>query len=222
MKPYVICYMMTSVDGRIDCAMTAQLKGVDNYYRVLDELDVPTTVSGHTTAKLEMALPGAFSPKNYEVLGREAFARNSVAAGYEVVVDSKGTLLWEKGEQDGKPLLVITSIQVTNDYLSYLDSLGISWIACGDTHADLAGACQILAEHFGVRRLGVVGGPTLNTSFLEAGLLDEIAVLIGPGIDGRREMPSVFEGRKGAAPLPLSLLSVKAYEDGSVLLRYRV
>ncbi len=27
-KPYVICHMMTSVGGRIDCAMTEQLLGV--------------------------------------------------------------------------------------------------------------------------------------------------------------------------------------------------
>ena len=27
-KPYIICHMMTSVDGRIDCAMTEQLPPV--------------------------------------------------------------------------------------------------------------------------------------------------------------------------------------------------
>ncbi len=26
-KPYIICHMMTSADGRIDCAMTSQLPG---------------------------------------------------------------------------------------------------------------------------------------------------------------------------------------------------
>ena len=31
-KPYIICHMMTSVDGRIDCAMTEQLPGVQEYY----------------------------------------------------------------------------------------------------------------------------------------------------------------------------------------------
>ncbi len=29
-KPYIICHMMTSVDGRIDCAMTEHLPGVQN------------------------------------------------------------------------------------------------------------------------------------------------------------------------------------------------
>ena len=41
--------MMTSLDGRIDCAMTSQLKGVDDYYKMLN---VPTTVSGRVTAEL--------------------------------------------------------------------------------------------------------------------------------------------------------------------------
>ena len=27
-KPYIICHMMISLDGRIDCAMTEQLPGV--------------------------------------------------------------------------------------------------------------------------------------------------------------------------------------------------
>ena len=35
-KPYIACYMMTSVDGRIDCDMTAQLAGVEEYYRTRD------------------------------------------------------------------------------------------------------------------------------------------------------------------------------------------
>ena len=34
-KPYIICHMMTSVDGRIDCAMTEQLPGVQEYYDTL-------------------------------------------------------------------------------------------------------------------------------------------------------------------------------------------
>ena len=31
-KPYIVCHMMASVDGRIDCAMTEQLPGVQEYY----------------------------------------------------------------------------------------------------------------------------------------------------------------------------------------------
>ena len=38
-RPYIICHMMTSLDGRIDCAMVGQLEGVREYYTTLDELE---------------------------------------------------------------------------------------------------------------------------------------------------------------------------------------
>ena len=40
-KPYIVCHMMTSVDGRIDCAMTEHLPGVQEYYDTLDALTRP-------------------------------------------------------------------------------------------------------------------------------------------------------------------------------------
>ena len=51
-KPYIVCHMMTSVDGRIDCAMTEHLPGVEEYY---ETLDAPSRVSGRVTAQLELA-----------------------------------------------------------------------------------------------------------------------------------------------------------------------
>ena len=59
-KPYIVCYMMTSVDGRIDCDMVGQLAGVEDYYPLLEELGLQSAVSGKTTAKLELAEAGAF------------------------------------------------------------------------------------------------------------------------------------------------------------------
>ena len=46
---------MIFIDGRIDCAMTSKLPGVDDYYTTLEEIKVPTTVNGRVTAELEMA-----------------------------------------------------------------------------------------------------------------------------------------------------------------------
>lgn len=68
MKPYIICHMMASVDGRIDCAMTSKIKGVNEYYRTLDALDAPTTVSGRITATLEMAAQGFLSQRTRQPL----------------------------------------------------------------------------------------------------------------------------------------------------------
>ena len=120
-KPYIICHMMTSVDSRIDCAMTSQLKGVEDYYTTLDELNIPTTVSGRVTAELEMAEPGVFESK-----------------------DTKGKLLWPDAKDMEKPYLIITSEQVTKEYLQYLDRQNISWIACGKEKIDLVRVAEIL------------------------------------------------------------------------------
>ena len=222
-RPYIVCHMMTSADGRIDCAMTAQLAGVEDYYAALDALEVPSTVSGRVTAQLELAQPGVFRGTAPAPLGREGFARAADAAGYEIVADTRGTLLWPDAEGMEKPYLVLTSEGVSKDYLAYLDRRHISWIACGTDGIDLAHACEILAAEFGVKRLGIVGGPAINTAFLNAGLLDEISLLIGPGIDGRRDMPSVFDGREMTHPLThLRLADVKRFESGAVWLRYHL
>lgn len=221
-RPYIICHMMTSLDGRIDCAMTAQLRGVEEYYSTLEQLNAPTTLSGRVTAELEMALPGAFRSAQAHPLGREAFSKKADAAGYEVVADSRGMLLWPDARGMEKPTLVLTSERVSGEYLAYLDGQNISWIAAGKERVDLKRAAEILAEQFGVARMAVVGGAAIDTAFLEAGLLDEVSVLVGPGIDGRGGQPTLFDGRAEGAPvLPLRLISAQAFESGAVWLRYR-
>ena len=99
--------MMTSVDGRIDCAMTSQLPGVEDYYKTLDGLNVPTTVSGRVTAELEMAEPGFFEAKNSETYTQEGFSKKADAKGYEIIVDTKGKLLWPDASDMDKPYLII-------------------------------------------------------------------------------------------------------------------
>ena len=177
-KPYIVCHMMTSVDGRIDCAMTEHLPGVQEYYAALDELDAPTRVSGRVTAQLEMAKPGTFRSERPEPIGKEAFAKHADANGYEIVADTRGTLLWDGTEEDGRPLLILTCEQVSRDYLDYLDRLNISWIACGKERIDLNRACEILAETFGVERMAVVGGGRISYYLTQRLLASGIKVKI--------------------------------------------
>lgn len=219
-KPYIVCHMMMSIDGRIDCGMTVKLAGNSEYYATLAALDVPTRLSGRRTAQLEMAQRGEFHAADGEPVGRECHSRKTVADAYNVVVDTKGTLLWP--DDDGT-LVVIVSEQAPKAYLEYLDERNISWIACGAERIDLARACEILAEDFSVRRMGIVGGGTINAGFLDAGLLDEISILIGPGIDGREGMAATFDGLpRNREPFALKLKSVTPYGDGAVWLRYSV
>lgn len=219
-KPYIFVHMMMSLDGRIDCGMTIQLQGNSHYYATLDSLNAPSRISGRVTAETELS-GGKFSAGNGKQLGKEDFAKNATAGSYNIIMDTKGSLLWDNDEGAAQPHLIITSEQVSPEYLEYLNGKGISWIATGKGQINLARAMEILADQFDVKRLAVVGGGKINGSFLDAGLVDEVSVVIGPGVDGRRSQPSLFDGRpEGQKVLPLKLKDVQSYDDGTVWLRY--
>ena len=222
-RPYIICHMMTSADGRIDCAMTEQLPGVEEYYSTLDALNAPSRVTGRVAAKLEMALHGSFQSAVSTPFDKEDFYKVAERDEYEVIVDTRGSLLWYDCENEKRPILVLTCEGVSREYLSYLEEKHISWIACGKNKIDLGRACEILSNEFGVKRMAVVGGGHINAGFLAAGLLDEVSILIGAGIDGRGGMSAVFDGLpKDRAVTPLKLENVQAFDSGAVWIRYKV
>ena len=224
-KPWIACHMMMSVDGRIDCTMTSKLRGVDEYYATLDALDAPTRVSGRVTAELEMSEGRWSAPAGTAATpcGKAGFHKAAAADAYEVVFDTHGTQAWRDGATYARPMLVVLSEQAPRAYLDYLDDLGISWIVCGEKRIDVAAAADVLAREFGVRRMAVVGGGNINAAFLDAGLLDEVSVLIGPGIDARADMASTFDGLpQDREPFQLTLKSVQSYGDGAIWIRYDV
>lgn len=71
------------------------------------------------------------------------------------------------------------------------------------------------------------GGGIINGAFLQAGLIDEISVLIYPGIDGLSGVPNIFDHHgeadsRPAAGQTLRLLSTEVLEGGFVWIHYRV
>ena len=221
MRPFIVCHMMESLDGRIDCAMTEKLAGSEEYYSAIKELEIPTVIFGRVTAEMEVTSEPPFSGDTGEPIGKEAVHKAENAEGYTVVADTRGTLGWREGKADGRPLLILLSERAGQNYLKYLESKGISYIATGRERIDLARAAEILYSGFGVQRLGVEGGGTVNAGFLAAGLLDEISIILAPGIDARCGMRASFDGLPpGSEPVRLKLLSAKSFDDGALWLRY--
>ena len=221
-KSHIVCHMMMSVDGRIDCGMTSKLCGVDEYYATLDALNAPSRVSGRVTAELEMA-DGPWAASNPAPYGKRGFSRAVDADAYEIVFDTHGSLAWSRGETYARPLLIVVSELAPAEHLAYLDGQGISWIACGSECIDVPDAVEIMDREFGIKRMATVGGGNINAAFLDAGLLDEVSVLIGPGIDARGGMASTFDGLPmDREPFQLKLKHVESYADGAVWIRYDV
>jgi riboflavin biosynthesis pyrimidine reductase len=137
-------------------------------------------------------------------------------------VDTVGKLRWSSADIDGDHLISILSERVSAEYLAMLRDLGISYIVSGDTVVDLVQAVNLLGVDFGIRTLLLEGGGHINGAFLEAGLVDELSLLIAPGVDGRHDIPAVFDGisPERSKAFPLRLKSVERREPDILWLRY--
>ena len=214
--------MIASVDGRIDCDMTEQIEGGNEYYEALESLACPSMLMGRVTMQMHYALAEPFIAADTTPIGCEAFHIARKAAAYCVGVDTHGILQWGESEFDGQALLVITDEQCPKAYHDRLTEQGISWIATGKNGINLARAMELLAEKFGIERLAVTGGGHINGAFLEAELLDEVSFMVAPGIDGRGGMAAVFDGiaDKNRPATQLYLQSVKQMGE-TVWMRYK-
>ncbi len=213
---------MSSVDGRIDCAMTAEIDKTDAYYQALGQLNFDAVLEGRVSRQMHYALPEPFKTSDPAPIGKEKFYKAHPASHYDIAVDTHGSLQWPQGAS-AINLLVITDEDCPQEYHEYLTVNGISWIACGKKGIDLRRSVEILAEDFGVKRLGIVGGGHINGAFLQNGLLDEVSVMIGGGIDGRAGMPAVFDGiRENSYPPTMLTLNDVERMGNTVWLKYTV
>lgn len=210
MKPYIICHMMSLLDGRIDCDVTEQIESGDEYYDALNQLDCPSTLMGRVTMLMHYALPDEFVAEDNSPIGEEQIHVVIGTKGYLIAIDTMGKLHWPQNQFDGMPLLVITSEDCPKEYLDTLTKQYISWIAVGKGTIDLKRAMEILRTEFGVERLSLTGGGHINGAFLKEGLIDEVSMMWCPGIDGRKGMASVFDGLDADfPPTKLQLLNVE-------------
>lgn len=219
MKSYIVCHMMQSLDGRIACDMVDKISG-DEYYDALDKLDCQAHIEGKRSYQIHHCGFEEFSVENPENIDGEECFIGSLHDRYDVSVDTNGTLLWDDVAPNH---ICIVSEKAPRQYLDYLRGKGISYIAVGKEGIDLSRAMEILSEKFGVKRVAVVGGGKVNGGFLAAGLLDEVSVMIAPGIDGRVGQPALFDGlkdREGYLPVLLTFKEVSTYPNGVIWTRY--
>ena len=222
MKPYTICHMIASLDGRIDCDMTEQIEGGNEYYEAMEALNCPSMLMGRVTMQMHYALAEPFVAADTSPIGKEAFHIARKTAAYCVGIDTHGTLQWGENEFDGQALLIITDEECPKAYHDRLTAQGISWIATGRKGIDLARAMEILYHEFDVERLAITGGGHINGAFLEAELLNEVSFMVAPGIDGRAGMVAAFDGiaDKSRRATQLRLASIKQMGE-TVWMRYK-
>lgn len=223
MKPYIISHMVASIDGRIDCSMVDKISG-DEYYTALEQLGCPSLLEGRVTLEHYSAEKEPFVSTMNKPVGKPSIHVAVKSDAYMVAIDTRGRLRWPSPEIDGTPLVCVVSEQVSEEYLEMLRQQEISWICTGKEAIDLPQAMEVLREQFAVERLAVLGGGHINGGFLEAGLIDEVSLLLAPGIDGRSGQTALFDGieDKNRQPVSLKLTSVERLGNGTIWIRYKV
>lgn len=183
-RPYVVCHMLTSLDGKIDGAfMSAPENGAlgAEYGRLRGYFDCQATLYGTTTMAGGYA-EGLVSdlPECGKAYPREDYAAPSEVTNYIVSVDPVGTLGWASKyiEKKGRPkahVIEVLTEQVPDAYLDYLRGFDISCIFAGKDRLDCALALQKLKRLFHIDRLMAAGGGLMNASLLQEELIDELS-----------------------------------------------
>lgn len=149
---------------------------------------------------------------------------------YYVSLDTAGEIPWESGTYSakGRPdahVIEILTESTPKGYRDYLRSRKVSYILAGKKELDCRVAAEKLRQLFGIRKLLICGGGGVNWTFLQAGVADELSLVLSPAADGEPGFPSVFE-RMGYLPAGVtaefSLMEINRLDGDGVQLVYKV
>lgn len=112
---------------------------------------------------------------------------------------------------------------VSDDYLAYLQSKGISYLFCGKETFDPVILMEKAYTRFGTRKAILSGGAYADWTMLASGLIDEIQTMYLPVIDGDPHSHTLFRRMDGmeSAPVALKLDHVEVVAGDGLLVTYR-
>src|SRR5262249_42590458 len=118
MKPYVICHMVASVDGRtLTSRWHPENSEQRRYFKPLhDRLGVDAWLVGRVTGQ-EYATRDAYPHHTGQHYLRETWFAGRDATAYGVVLDAHGKIAWGRGDIGGDPIVVILTEQVSDAHL---------------------------------------------------------------------------------------------------------
>jgi riboflavin biosynthesis pyrimidine reductase len=225
MKPYIICFMMSSVDGRIKQNNWGYKDPGRIYEAAASKIKSDGWIVGRVTMEeFSSKRPYRKRPGKFEV-PKEDFIADYDTKTFAVAIDPHGKLSWDSNRVDTEHVISVLTERVSADYLDYLRSRNVSYIFGGRTSLDLKKVLGKLAAKFPIKRLTLQGGGSVNGSFLKAGLIDELRLLVVPIADGATATPTVFDVEPGYTErkaAKLKLRSAKVVNRDFVMLEYTV
>ena len=201
-RPYIICHMTTSIDGKVTGEfLTRPNHGAvsELYYQINRDYKADAYACGRVT--MEGSFTGgwypdlskfesAYSPMDYLV--------DEVTGFYAVAFDPHGRLGWKSNRivdadedpgYDKAQIIEVLTHDVDLRYLTYLQTMGIPYIFAGETEMDVEEALFKLKAYFGIQTLLLEGGSILDGAFQRAGVVDELSLVVDPVIAAETDKP---------------------------------
>ena len=218
----MICHMMGSVDGRIQSSRWGVADAARFFEDQAAKIKVDAWMVGRTTMEEFSSKKPRRKRKGVPRIAKEDWIAAARARSYAVAIDPAGKCSWDSNEVAGDHVIEVLTRRVTSGYLAHLREQRVSYIFGGDRALDLKLVLRKLQQHFGIERVRLDGGGGNNGSFLAAGLIDELSLVLMPVADGSTGTPTVFDtGTRARKATKLSLRSVERLGGGALWLRYR-
>jgi len=215
--------MMPSIDGRIVTRRWNLENVTGAYEKTAATFDADAWIIGRISMEPYAGKARAPARKKGGPIVRKDFVAAHDATSYAIAIDPSGKLRWTANNIDGEHVIAVLTESVPDDYLAFLQSKGVSYVFGGKSRIDLRKVLRTLRARFGIRKLLLEGGGTINGSFLAANLIDELSVLIAPVADGSVGTPTLFDvANRRSHARKLKLIAVQKLAGNIVWLRYRV
>src|SRR5882762_5707814 len=121
-RPYVICHMLPSIDGRIVASGWDVKMATREYERTAATFDADAWIIGRISMEPYAGKTSVPVRKHRENIAREDFITEHDASSYAIAIDPSGKLTWRASDIDGEQVITILTESVSNDYLAFLQS----------------------------------------------------------------------------------------------------
>ena len=228
-RPYIICHMTTSIDGKVtgdflscpECQSATEI-----YYDINRTLKSNGFICGRVT--MEGSFTGGYYPDLSQYPAEnsgEDFVPENLTGFYAVAFDTKGRLGWESSRiidpdgdpgYDGAQIIEVLTTQADGRYLGYLRAMEIGYIFAGEREIDVSLALLKLKEKFGCEVLLLEGGSIINGAFQRADVIDELSLVVAPIVAQKSDKPLFTDSDFSA----FELVSTES-KDGNVIMNYK-
>ena len=115
----------------------------------------------------------------------------SAQGHYCLVYDREGRCTWEAptSTMNGVSMQIVEVVTkaARKEYLSYLRDMGISYLITEEEEHPVRESLKKLKRFYGVERLVLTGGASINGGFLKEDMIDEFSIVVLPYVDGDKQ-----------------------------------